>query len=284
MRRSFLSCDAARVLCVGALLLGVAAAPGFLRAESCFTIHDQKVVPGQVDVWFPVLLSNDQPIQGFQLMGVFDPDILTLDRVEARFSALEIVRTEFFEFRSHEEGRFEIGAIFDFEPPLTGTVLPAARDGRLLNLVFDVSPTAPVGTKTRIDLVNDDSLSPVFNLIIVEGFGVVLACLEGSTVEVAGGNPRLFLRGDADSNGELQITDAIRTLGFLFLGTAEPECLEAADTDDNGQIQLTDAIRSLNFSFIGGAVIPPPGPPGDPCGPDPEGSPDVGCGRYTGCE
>ncbi len=56
------------------------------------------------------------------------------------------------------------------------------------------------------------------------------------------------------------------------------------DTGDNRQIQLTDAIGSLNFGSAGGAVIPPPGPPGGPCGPDPEGSPDVGCGRYAGCE
>ncbi len=123
----------------------------------------------------------------------------------------------------------------------------------------------------------------VLSLSAIDSTGAVIDAMS-LTKKKPGPPPIVFHRGDADSNGELQITDAIRTLGFLFLGTAEPECLEAADTDDNGQIQLTDAIRSLNFSFIGGAVIPPPGPPGDPCGPDPEGSPDVGCGRYTGCE
>jgi hypothetical protein len=38
--------------------------------------------------------------------------------------------------------------------------------------------------------------------------------------------------------------------------------------DDNGEISLTDAIRSLNFQFVGvaGTIPEPPGPFN--CGPD----------------
>ncbi|MBI4601844.1 MAG: hypothetical protein HY721_07770 [Planctomycetes bacterium] len=93
-----------------------------------------------------------------------------------------------------------------------------------------------------------------------------------------------FHRGDADDNGLLQLTDAIRVLGFLFLGQAAPTCLEAGDADDNGQLQLTDAIRILGFLFLGGPPPDAPGPPPAACGRDPEGSlGDLGCLAYTNC-
>ncbi|MBI4607069.1 MAG: hypothetical protein HY721_34325 [Planctomycetes bacterium] len=92
-----------------------------------------------------------------------------------------------------------------------------------------------------------------------------------------------FHRGDADDNGQLQLTDAIRILGYLFLGAAAPACLDAADADDNGQLQLTDAIRILGYLFLGGSPPAPPGPPTDACGPDPSSGDDLGCEAYTHC-
>ncbi|HVR75576.1 MAG TPA: PKD domain-containing protein, partial [Planctomycetota bacterium] len=49
----------------------------------------------------------------------------------------------------------------------------------------------------------------------------------------------VFHRGDADDNGSLQLTDALRILGFLVLGGPPPTCLDAGDADDNGSLQLT---------------------------------------------
>jgi len=98
-----------------------------------------------------------------------------------------------------------------------------------------------------------------------------------------GGNPTkpVFRRGDADGRGDLQLTDAIFILNFLFTGGPPPACSEAADADDNGTVQLTDGIRILNFLFTGG---PPPSAPGPAdCGEDPEGSIDLGCVSYTAC-
>ncbi|MBI4600486.1 MAG: NPCBM/NEW2 domain-containing protein [Planctomycetes bacterium] len=92
-----------------------------------------------------------------------------------------------------------------------------------------------------------------------------------------------FHRGDADDNGELQLTDAIRILGFLFLGLAAPPCQEAADADNNGLLQLTDAIRVLGYLFLGAAPPAPPGPPPSDCGTDPPDTGDLGCEAYTHC-
>ena len=56
--------------------------------------------------------------------------------------------------------------------------------------------------------------------------------------------PIVFVRGDADSNGAINLTDGIRILAFLFLGEAAPECMDAADAADSGgeRPALTDAV------------------------------------------
>ena len=96
--------------------------------------------------------------------------------------------------------------------------------------------------------------------------------------------PTIFHRGDSDNNGQLQLTDAVRILGYLFLGAVAPTCFDAADADDNGQLQLTDAVRILGYLFLGAVAPAAPGPPGQPCGTDVNlEDPDMGCGLYDKC-
>lgn len=81
------------------------------------------------------------------------------------------------------------------------------------------------------------------------------------------GQTPTFRRGDATLNGNLEITDAIVILNWLFTGGPTPRCMDAADSDDDGKVNLTDAIRTLFFLFGGG---PPPAAPGPGvCGADP---------------
>ncbi|MEE3181192.1 MAG: hypothetical protein VX288_04735, partial [Planctomycetota bacterium] len=90
-----------------------------------------------------------------------------------------------------------------------------------------------------------------------------------------------FLRADSDANGIVNLTDAIFTLNYLFLGGGEPSCLDASDSDNNGLVKLTDAIFLLNYLFLGGGAPPAPA---TECGLDPEEPPDaIGCERFTGC-
>jgi hypothetical protein len=70
----------------------------------------------------------------------------------------------------------------------------------------------------------------------------------------------LFLRGDSDGDGTLDISDAVATVGYLFLGAQAPRCLDAADANDDGQLDLTDPIFCLDFLFRGGGPPPEPFP------------------------
>jgi hypothetical protein len=64
----------------------------------------------------------------------------------------------------------------------------------------------------------------------------------------------MFLRGDADSNSDIDLRDAVGILAFLFLGGRQSACWDAADADDSGNLDLSEAIGILNFLFLGGAA------------------------------
>jgi hypothetical protein len=89
-----------------------------------------------------------------------------------------------------------------------------------------------------------------------------------------------FKRGDADSTGRVNITDAIFVLSSLFAGGTAPPCPDAADFNDDGVVEITDSIIILTFLFRGVDLSAPPGP--FSCGPDP--TPDflAEC-RGSGC-
>ena len=84
-----------------------------------------------------------------------------------------------------------------------------------------------------------------------------------------------FLRGDTDLDGDIVITDPVRTLGRLFLGTGALPCEDAADANDSGVLDITDPIYTLQFLFLGG---PDPLPPYPEPGLDPTADP-LRCGR-----
>jgi hypothetical protein len=89
--------------------------------------------------------------------------------------------------------------------------------------------------------------------------------LTASFVPELGAND-LFLRGDSNRDGRVDLSDAVYTLGYLFLGSPMPECDDAADADDSGLINITDPIRTLGTLFLGDDPLPLP--TGEP-GPDP---------------
>jgi hypothetical protein len=77
----------------------------------------------------------------------------------------------------------------------------------------------------------------------------------------------IFLRGDANGDGEINITDPVNVLNFLFTGGVAPVCDDAADSNDDGEIIITDPVVTLGYLFLGSAEPRAPGP--NTCGEDP---------------
>jgi hypothetical protein len=89
----------------------------------------------------------------------------------------------------------------------------------------------------------------------------------------------LFVRGDANLDQKVDLSDAVAILNFLFGGQGTfHDCKDAMDADDNALLEITDAIRILNFLFLGSGALPAPFPE---CEQDPVLSDSLGCLEFT---
>ncbi len=138
-------------------------------------------------------------------------------------------------------------------------------------VTVDSETGLPVASISRYRLVNGSGWPGTF-----ANEGVVLDDFEFA---VLGGNVPQFRRGDANADGDLNLTDAIFILGALFLGEAAPTCADAADTDDSGEVNVTDAVLLLNHLFSGG---PAPAAPFAECGVD-STLDELSCDSFPSC-
>jgi hypothetical protein len=145
---------------------------------------------------------------------------------------------------------------YDVEVPAGGTVA-------VLHLVAQSRDQARAGEKAR-DLVELRGRA-------AEGIGEELAA---SVVNFVVAPPdEVFVRGDANGDRRVDLSDVVFTLGFVFLAGRPPAVLDSADANDDGRVNSADAVRLLLFLF---SEFPPPPPPFPRPGrdPTPEGTED----------
>jgi hypothetical protein len=114
------------------------------------------------------------------------------------------------------------------------------------------------------------------------------------SVFVTTGGTGLFVRGDTNGDGAVDISDAVALLGYRFLGEAAPECLDAADGNDDENVDISDAVYVLQYLFSSGPVPFAPAPTTSgwfastgtlDCDLDPTaGDGDLDCIRFRRCE
>ncbi len=88
-----------------------------------------------------------------------------------------------------------------------------------------------------------------------------------------------FLRGDANADGRIDISDPVFLLRHLFQGGPRLTCADSGDADDDGDLNISDSVRVLGLLFRGGLPLPAPG---RECGPDLTGD-ELSCASYEPC-
>jgi hypothetical protein len=87
-----------------------------------------------------------------------------------------------------------------------------------------------------------------------------------------------FVRGDANVDGGIDISDAVAILSGLFGAGAAFRCDDAADVNNDGDLNIADAVWELGYLFADGKEPPAPftvpgcDPPGD----------QLGCRSFSG--
>jgi len=69
-----------------------------------------------------------------------------------------------------------------------------------------------------------------------------------------------FQRCNANGDANKDLSDAVFSLNYQFLGGDPSPCLEAMDCNGDGDLDIADPVYYLNFLFLGGLSPPPPYP------------------------
>ena len=90
----------------------------------------------------------------------------------------------------------------------------------------------------------------------------------------------IFVRGDANADGSVDISDVVKCLLILFGAGLAPDCQRSLDVDGNQKLDITDPVYLLRNLYRGGP--PPPGPYPN-CGLDPDPSAELPCETHGPC-
>ena len=120
-------------------------------------------------------------------------------------------------------------------------------------------------------------VSSSFRLFLIQGLFVLalMAWLPASLQAQSS-----FVRGDANVDASVDLSDGVLILQYLFQGGRQLDCLDSGDADDSGSLDLSDAVYDFNYLFLGGR--PPPAPFAG-CGEDPTAD-GLGCESYDLCD
>ena len=141
--------------------------------------------------------------------------------------------------------------------------LPPTSTVSVLKMSLEASRPQGQGAETA-ELTMQDGLQgsgqPVASGLYVRGESVPPCNLRTASLAVRFRPGSLFLRGNANNDSQVDISDSIAILGDLFSGGAEIRCRDAADANDDGAVDISDGIYLLSYLFLGGSPPPPPFP------------------------
>jgi hypothetical protein len=236
-----------------------------------FKLGDGSGAPG-ASVKMPFTVMADRPSTGFSYSIDFDEGVLDAVSVSKLWHKPSGTPYEFEVFDMNnrddspgsagvDEGYIVGAAIISLTD--TGDVLPPDAEVPVYEFELRVRDAAPAGqTELRFIDGGQQSGGAVANRLIAGGVSITPA-LASSFVFVNGRvniipDGTVFVRGDSDASGLIDMTDAVVVLAHLFQGAPPPVCMDAADANDDGRIDITDPIVTLSSLYLQAGPLPPP--------------------------
>ncbi len=256
-----------------------------------FSLGTGAGVPSNTGIAIPVTMSNTAEITGLTLVIKFDATRIRIDElVTEENTILSAQSADYIIAEQHNvEGIAVVAALKDFATPFWFQVgdnpsFPVGQDQLVCTLKCGVLVSADKGFGT-IELkdglkipnnsqpgVPQDTMPDAHNLVMLGDNAVRPVFAQSGGIDVRRG----FIRGDANKDDGVDISDSVWLLDYIFKGGRVPPCLDAADANNDTRVDISDSIWLLNYLFKGG---PQPSEPFPQAGVDPsdDGKGSLGC-------
>jgi len=219
--------------------------------------QNQTLVAGDQDVELPFIAINTHPLMGFSMVARFDPAVLLLKDIHVRDTITEAMEAEFVNpIIRNDAGYFIFAVLLDVTPPFEDQRIPATGlDLVIAKGVADVREET-LADETRIAFEDGLGAPPISNVFVIDSQSIRPRTMDGIlTIRHA----LLFVRGDANGDGRVNIADPVMIVFRVFRGTPL-WCEDAADTDDDGRLRVNDPVYLLQYLFLHGPKPPLPFP------------------------
>lgn len=209
----------------------------------------------------------DQNVQGWSVALAHDTALLNINDVT--IDGLELP-AEFFNTTTVAVGDPAPGFVAAyvtaiFPPP--GDFLTPGENIPLVKATYQVIGELDPEVPTLLEFVNDTLIPNVGSPPTNNNFTISSATRRPKTVidgEIRGkgiiqpGDVE-FVRGDANGNGKVNLTDAILLANNIFAGRhVFFDCDDMLDANDDGNLDASDPVTIINWFYLDGPVIPEP--------------------------
>jgi hypothetical protein len=249
---------------------GQAGAPPFVTS---FSLEEVTARAGETFI-LPLSVRADAPLAMISWSVEFDPSAFefveaTLSpEIEPLLAQAPENDTSFTFYHDNDEGWVQGSLVFDFQGRDSFS-LPPEMSFPVNHLRFRVRGTTSAGT---YPVVFTRSQAARYHGHFLAGSGFVYnvarrsgrpftpedqfdesteAGLEDGAVRVGIiGDVGIFVRGDANLDEAVDVSDPVRILNTLFLGGEPLGCEQAADANRDNRLDISDPVTILNYLFL----------------------------------
>lgn len=260
---------------------GIAWGEGFEHYQF-FYVKTRDIVSGQTIPWVPIteIGMNVQPVENGPL-GIWNLTNLVpggyILKLEVTAENGQVFK-DMVRIAVPQEG--DSWATTEMINPVPGSLIasseptfqwqPARRNGDpfiLTNLIaaysedwLTIYDAVNAGENTSVQLHGIPLNGQPINVIVTNTYSDAQPTDGTFRYETANQPLLIFIRGDADNSGEVNLTDAVYTLNQLFRGSDPFFCPDAVDANDDGAIDISDPIKILRALFVDSSGLPAPWP------------------------